>query len=340
LDLLDESARESASLDYDVYAIGSPTKRMELYNYEVVSDMIVTAKRRLPASKLVHLFGGGHPMIIPFAVALGVDLFDSASYILFARDGRYMTEKGTKRLEELEYFPCSCPVCSKRSPSELKEMSEEERTRALALHNLHVISAVLRRTKQAIVEGRLWELLEEFSKGHPSLHSLLTHIARKHYVYIESRTPRVPSRPSSMFLYDYMSLDNPHAARAREFILKEYLPPPGKRVLVLKPRLTPTISDEVSGHSRDEHVVFYDHLLVVPREMSRIHPEGHAVVPKSFVYHEELYVKALMNAISYARAKRGLYDRVILQVCYEWLGKALNLLREHSYVSVSPLLCW
>ena len=51
--------------------------------------MIIAAKKNIPTS-------------IPLAVALGCDTFDSASYMLYAKHDRVITEDGTRRLEELE----------------------------------------------------------------------------------------------------------------------------------------------------------------------------------------------------------------------------------------------
>lgn len=339
LDLLDESAEASARLDYDIYALGSPTKMMESYNYEVVADMIVTVKKRIPFSKPLHLFGGGHPMLIPFSVALGADLFDSASYMLFARDDRYMTEKGTKRLEDLEFFPCNCSICSKFSPEDVKEMERTERTKLLAKHNLSVISSVLRKTKQAIVEGRLWELLEEFSKGHPSLYSLLFHVSKKHYVYLEYHTPSIPSKPGSVFVYDRVSLSNPYLSRSYKFIIQKYIPPRDKEILLLKPRMNLTITDENIFLKREEHLVYYDHLLTVPIDMTRLHPEGHIVTPRVFVRDETLYMQALRNAVDYAMRKKNFYKKIILYVCYEFLEPSLRFLREYQFMDVKPIFC-
>ena len=66
--------------------------------------MIIAAKKNIPTSIPLHLFGAGHPLTIPLAVALGCDTFDSASYMLYAKHDRVITEDGTRRLEELEYF--------------------------------------------------------------------------------------------------------------------------------------------------------------------------------------------------------------------------------------------
>jgi 7-cyano-7-deazaguanine tRNA-ribosyltransferase len=176
-DLVAKSAKEMGKLPFQIHALGSPTPVMEQYKFDVLVDMIVTAKINLPPDRPLHLFGAGHPFMFSLAVALGCDLFDSAAYALFARQDRYLTESGTVRLENMEYFPCSCPACNKLDPKAVRELPKEERHRLLAEHNLYVSFSELRRVKQAIVEGRLWEHMEMRAHGHPSLFQALKKVA-------------------------------------------------------------------------------------------------------------------------------------------------------------------
>jgi 7-cyano-7-deazaguanine tRNA-ribosyltransferase len=222
LDLVARSAREASKLSYRMYGIGSPTVFLEKYNYNLIIKMIATAKEILPAGRPVHLFGAGHPLILPFAVALGVDTFDSASYILYARDDRYMTPYGVYRLDDLEYFPCNCPVCSKYTPQELRELPKRERTRLLALHNLYVIAKSIRRVKQAIREGRLWELLEEVAHRHPAAYRALRAL-RGSYRLLALDNPRVKPRFRGMRAYGRESLWNPRIVSFRTRILSKFL---------------------------------------------------------------------------------------------------------------------
>ncbi|HEX4920518.1 MAG TPA: tRNA-guanine transglycosylase, partial [Candidatus Bathyarchaeia archaeon] len=74
------SATEMAKREFPIYALGSPTELMESQRYDVLMEMILAAKQQLPADKPFHLFGAGHPVLFPFLVALGCDLFDSAAY--------------------------------------------------------------------------------------------------------------------------------------------------------------------------------------------------------------------------------------------------------------------
>ena len=152
LDLVARSAREMGKLPFQIHALGSPTPVMEQYKFDVLVDMIVTAKMNLPPERPLHLFGAGHPFMFALAVALGCDLFDSAAYALFARQDRYLTDSGTTRLASLQYFPCSCPACNKTDPDTVRALPREERHKLLAEHNLYVSFYELRRIKQAVTQ--------------------------------------------------------------------------------------------------------------------------------------------------------------------------------------------
>jgi 7-cyano-7-deazaguanine tRNA-ribosyltransferase len=140
---------------------------MESYRYSDLVDVIVASKKGLSPASPVHLFGAGHPMMFSLAVALGCDLFDSASYALYAKEGRYMTVRGTYHVDKLQYLPCSCPVCTSHDAGEL--IKSENREELLARHNLYVTFAEMREVKQAIKEGSLWELVEQRCRVHPQL---------------------------------------------------------------------------------------------------------------------------------------------------------------------------
>jgi len=160
LDLREQYADLLSKLSADVYPIGAVVPLMESYRFSELSSIILACKAGLAWNKPVHLFGAGHPMMFALAVALGCDLFDSAAYALYARDGRYLTPGGTYKLKDLTYLPCTCPVCS----SGTLALTE----RQLAEHNLWVSFSELRTIKQAILDGQLWELVERRCR-HPSL---------------------------------------------------------------------------------------------------------------------------------------------------------------------------
>ncbi|MCW4020952.1 MAG: tRNA guanosine(15) transglycosylase TgtA [Candidatus Bathyarchaeota archaeon] len=234
LDLVAMSAQRMAELPFEVHALGSPTPVMEQYLFDLLVDMVLTAKMNLPSNRLFHLFGAGHPFMFALAVALGCDLFDSAAYSIFAQEDRYLTSHGTVRLGNLSYLPCSCPVCAKRDPKDLTEMAKEERERELTRHNLHVCFSEMRRIKQAIAEGRLWEHLEMRAHGHPSLLQALRHLG-KYSEYIERHSPII--KRSGLFYFSSVGLARPEVTRHRKRLFERYSPPERAEVLLLLPDL-------------------------------------------------------------------------------------------------------
>ncbi len=172
LDLVEKACKEMRKKEFQIHPIGSVVPLLEQYDFENVVRMILTAKQFLPINRPVHLFGAGHPMFFAIAVFLGVDMFDSAAYILYAKKDRYLTVFGTDYLKNLQFFPCSCEICSNYSVNELKQMDKESRTELLAIHNLIVSLEEIKRVKQAIIEGRLYELVLSRVMNHPSLAKL------------------------------------------------------------------------------------------------------------------------------------------------------------------------
>jgi 7-cyano-7-deazaguanine tRNA-ribosyltransferase len=232
LDLVAESAQQMAELPFDLHALGSPTPVMEQYLFDLLVDMIVTAKMNFPPSRPLHLFGAGHPFMFALAVALGCDLFDSAAYAMFAKDDRYLTSHGTIRLANLKHLPCSCPVCAKRDSDDLADLPKTERERELCRHNLYVCFAEIRRVKQAVAEGRLWEHLEMQAHSHPSLHQALKQLG-KYSEYIERHSPAV--KRSGLFYYSSAGLARPEVVHYCKQLLERYTRPKEAKILVLLP---------------------------------------------------------------------------------------------------------
>jgi len=166
-DLRERTARHLKEMEFDVYPVGAVVPLMEAYRFKDLVEVVTAAKRGLGSGAPVHLFGAGHPMVFALAAAMGCDLFDSAAYALYARQGRYLTPRGTWRLEEMKYLPCSCPVCQSHTQQELKE--SPKRAKLLAMHNLYVSLQEIRLVKQCIHEGSLWDLLETRCRSHPRM---------------------------------------------------------------------------------------------------------------------------------------------------------------------------
>ncbi len=304
-DLRKKSALEAMKINGDIFAIGGIVPLMDTYRFYDLVRIILDVKSVLPSYAPVHLFGAGHPMVFALAVALGCDLFDSAAYALYAKDDRYLTPYGTKKLEELQYFPCSCPVCLKYTPEELRKMDKDERERLIAEHNLYISFEEIRRVKQAIKEKNLFELVEKRIRCHPNL--LFAWRQIKNYGYLLEMYD--PSAKHSFMYTGVESCYRPAVMRHYKRILRVELP--DKDEIVIS-------SDE--GYLADFYLkpVFG----VVPAEMLESYPVGHSEIPDVEFIEDEalrLAVKCLNEFLNYHsdRRFRIVVDRIWIKYLKE-----------------------
>jgi 7-cyano-7-deazaguanine tRNA-ribosyltransferase len=337
IDLVAESAREMGKLSFQIHALGSPTQVMEQYKFDILVDMIMAAKMNLPPDRPFHLFGAGHPFMFALVVALGCDFFDSAAYALFAREDRYMTESGTARLNELKYLPCSCPVCSKNDPEKLKELTKSERQKLLAEHNLHVSFGELRRIKQAITEGRLWEHLEMRAHGHPSLLQALKKLV-KYSAYLEQQSP--VTKRSGFFYFTSLGLARPEVIRHRKRMLNQYSPPTKAKILLLLPQTQTKpfynskkyseILKEIKQTEKFDqvHVCTYAAPFgVIPLELSEVYPLSQYEIASPLDSETVTYVaKQVANYIEQTNYKKI----ILLRDPQIWRGKVTAACRRAS----------
>lgn len=232
-DLRSKCAQELAGMDFQVHPIGAVVPLMESYRYRELVEVVMASVEHLPDSRPRHLMGAGHPMVFALAVAMGCDLFDSAAYILYAQDGRLLMPNGTHKLENLVEMPCSCPVCTTYTPTDLRSMDGEERTLLLAQHNLAISFAEIRQIRQAIVEGSLWELVEQRCRAHPYLLDALRRLGT-YSPLIEKYDP--PYKKSAFFYSGTESLRRPEVYRHWEKVKKL---PRKEAVLLLAPVTKP-----------------------------------------------------------------------------------------------------
>ena len=163
------SAKKMSELDFSVHPIGGIVPVMEQQKYTNLAKIILATKSNLSPNRPVHMFGCGHPMLFPMLIALGADLFDSAAYVLFARDGRLLTPWGTEKISEMEEWPIIMPSVSNHTPAEVRKMNKEDRTILLSRFNLEVTLQELSRCRQAVRDGTIWRLAERRSHQHPAL---------------------------------------------------------------------------------------------------------------------------------------------------------------------------
>ncbi len=282
-DLVRKSTKSLIESGFQMLALGSPVEFMESYEYKLLAEMIITAKKEMPVSIPLHLFGAGHPLTIPLAVALGCDTFDSASYMLYAKHDRYIMEDGTSHLNEISYFSCNCEICSSFKPKEIQALSKEERINKIALHNLYSIKAEVDRVKEAIYEGRLWEYAIRKARSHPKLFESISTFTENPSFFIET-TPRF--KENAVFLFSNEDQFRPEVLRFHNMIRK-FKTKKSILVIISDGGTRPFYLSSEYGKLRKKFATKIDDIQfcqyspflgIIPLELSDIYPASHYLV--------------------------------------------------------------
>ena len=289
LDLRRQCARELSALDADLYPIGAVVPLMESYHYKDLVDVVMNTMKNLSDTVPRHLMGAGHPMIFALCAAMGCDLFDSAAYILYAEDDRLLSTRGTFKLENLQEMPCSCEVCTKYTPDDLRAMPKSKRRDLIAQHNLYVSFAELRLIRQAIYDGNLMELVEERCRAHPALLEAQRQLAN-YSLDLEKYDPR--SKKSAFFYTGAESLSRPEVLRH----IQKLRQMPKKRDLIILPPTKKPYSKFTSGKLGKFYVCGDKHEIdlnntdfmvldipfgLIPLEIDEVYPLSQNDAPKT-----------------------------------------------------------
>lgn len=154
LDLREQAIRALVTLDVKYIALGSLVPMFtKNHNVEFVGKVIRQARQIAPAHVPIHLYGAGDPVELPLYAALGCDIFDSSSFIHYAKQGWYMTPYGAIEIQrrhfwELPYL-CPCHYCTQG-----EEALRQDET-LLARHNLSMILRVVEEIRQHLAANTL-----------------------------------------------------------------------------------------------------------------------------------------------------------------------------------------
>ncbi|MFX0000716.1 MAG: tRNA guanosine(15) transglycosylase TgtA [Candidatus Hodarchaeota archaeon] len=307
-DLLTSCINEMNKLDFGVYAIGGLVKSFLDYRFDVTIQILLNVKKSINQSKPLHMFGLGLPQFFSLAVACGCDLMDSAAYILYAKENRYFTlSTGTKNLEDLEEFPCHCPICTELSPHELKKYEDNLRIKLLAKHNLYISFSELKTIRQAIREGNLWELVDQRIRAHPNL--------VKAAQFLKKETPmfelyeKVYKKRGRLFV-SFENVYRPLISRYLKRISSNYRVPEDVKFLLILPELDARgensstiqnwlkqINDNTMISREEIHIVFNSSYFgIIPLELISTYPMGQFESISPVGKNDELYENSVKKS--------------------------------------------
>ncbi|MHA1764894.1 MAG: tRNA guanosine(15) transglycosylase TgtA [Promethearchaeota archaeon] len=309
-DLLKISSQEMSKLDFGFYAIGGVVKTFIDYRFDLDIEILLNVRKWINPSRPLHMFGLGLPNFFSLAVACGADTFDSAAYILYAKDDRYFTYTGTKDIKDLTELPCNCPICSKYTASEIQKLPKEKRIEIIARHNLYHSFSEIRTIRQAIREGTLWDLVEQRVHMHPKfIKALKRSIDFPDYFDQLLNMNKIKGQK----ILTPFSFYRPHLRYFRKKI-ERFKVPSSKSILLCLPELDlPSDKglsfkywkDKIKSNPQSEKIqqlIISNSLCIIPIELAEIYPAGQHEGEINLEYKEreksiliEIFKKFLAN---------------------------------------------
>jgi tRNA-guanine family transglycosylase len=237
-------------------AVGSLVPLRGGHKYSAIVNLLLGLQDSIPKEQRntipIHVFGvTGN--IVPILAYLGVDSFDSSTYIQETRSLSYINPVTgrTQPVLEMEKLICECPVC--QQPNLLEEMqwalTSDIRGRRLpnghykskyygdiALHNLEMDFRIVKDTKKAIEEDSLQEYLIKHAEKFPQLRPVLDAIAQEDEslrVRLSRTIVSMPQKPKPNLDERIVSLR--YTPDDFDILKNGYQPPEGKRVLLIIP---------------------------------------------------------------------------------------------------------
>lgn len=160
-DLREESARQITDIPFEGYALGGFSVGEKM---ETMYEFVHTCTPLLPPERPRYLMGVGAPLDILEGVEAGLDMFDCVLPTRNARNGTLYTSQGKINIKKAQFREdpgpldpnCDCYTCRTFSRAYLRHLYIAKELLSHRLHTIHNLAfylAMMRETRQAILEG-------------------------------------------------------------------------------------------------------------------------------------------------------------------------------------------
>lgn len=176
LEIEDESAasggRRFGGFGIGGYSVGE--------SHEVMFETLGEVARALPEGRPRYLMGVGNPTTLVRAVAEGVDMFDCVLATRTGRMGTAFSSQGRMNMKNAKHKrdfgpldpECGCPACTNYSRAYIRHLVVQGEMLGgilVTIHNLHYLLDLMRRARQAVLNGGYDVFLSEWMSSPAAL---------------------------------------------------------------------------------------------------------------------------------------------------------------------------
>ena len=273
---------------------------------------IVNLRKGVGYQKLIYTPGLGNPNHIALLVYLGIDLFDSVSFILNARKGIFLTPLGKLNRNIMEEKFCFCPSC----------IHGKGDFDSILLHNYFASISELKLIRNAIRGGQLRELVESRVRTEPLMVAIMRTFDSNYYLFQEKY---LPVSGGTLIAASNDSLFRPEIVRFRERVKERYKKPSHKKILLFLPcsarkpysfskthkAIGKTLS-QCGNRSVVHEVVITSPLGVVPIEVELFYPAQQYDIPVARTWSKD--EKSMIGEGIIEFLKINSYDSIVVHL--------------------------
>ncbi len=278
-------------------------------------NFIVELREKIGYQKMIYPPSIGDPTNLSLLSYMGIDLFDSTSAIIAARNDILLFPNVKHNKNDIQELPCDCPSCSKFTgkPSDMKFQD-------ILNHNYYEILKEIKHIRNAINQGNLRGLVETRVKADPNLTAILRNLDTNHNNFLEKRTPIASN--AKVLANSKESLLRPDIKRFQKRVIESYKKPDSAKILLLLPCSAKKPYSFSKSHKffRDKLITsgnpFIVHEMIVtspmglvPRELELVYPASSYDIPVTGVWDED--EKKMIRTLLTAYLKTNKYDKII-----------------------------
>lgn len=281
-------------------------------------DLIINIKKKIGSEKIVYTPVIAMPSNLALLCYMGIDLFDTTSTIIAARNNNMFFSDGEYNIKDLEELPCNCPICNNvnKKPSEL--LFDD-----ILNHNQYIFFNELKQVRNIIKTGNLRNYVEKKSITNPLYVSILRNIDMNYFKFLEEQVPVVSYK--TIYATCVESFNRSEIKRFQDRVINRYYKPRCVKILLLLPcsAIKPYSFSKshkffrkmiLASNNPDiiHELIITSPLGIVPRELELVYPASNYDIPVTGVWSEDekLMIKTLLKKY----LSKNKYEKIIIHL--------------------------
>jgi archaeosine synthase len=281
-------------------------------------DLIISLRKEIGSERIIYTPVIAVPSNLALLCYMGIDLFDTTSAVIAARNKNMFFADGEYNVKDLVELPCSCPVCNNIDDNSSDLLFED-----ILDHNYYMLFNELKHVRNIIRTGNLRNYVENKSKTNPLYVTILRYLDMNYYEFFEKQTPVVSNK--TVYTTCSESFNRSEIKRFQNRVLNRYYKPSCVKILVLLPcsakkpysfskthKFIRRVILETSNPDIIHELIITSPLGLVPRELELVYPAANYDIPVTGTWSED--EKKMIRTLLKNYLSKNKYEKIIIHL--------------------------